>query len=130
MTLIAFPGVLRRVGGGQHHPTVPRALKDRGRAHARADRALAAARERAAVTAVKHEHLPFRSAAIHFAGDEVRGNGRAAQQIAFGVFDGQIEVTLIVEDAMAGEVQQHEIVGGLLREQASQSNGAAARPIR
>ena len=84
-----------------------------GRSDRRALGRLGAIAERATVTAVENEHQALRRAAIHPRG-HIRGlDGRAGEDGAFRVPDCQIEVALLVSYAVAGEIEQQEIVAML-----------------
>ena len=108
--LVAFPGVLRRVGRGQDDAPAAGAFEGRGRADGRALRGFAAVAERAAVAAVEHEDQALRRAAIH-PRRHIRGfDGGAGEHRPLGVAHGQIQVALLVAHAVAGEVEQQQIV--------------------
>ncbi len=62
------------------------------------------------MTAVEHEHLLLREAAVHPTGDESGLNRAPCQQRALRITHRQIEVSLFVLDAVTGEVEQQEIV--------------------
>ena len=107
---VALPGVLRGIGGGEDHPSEPGAFERFRSPDADALRGFGAVGKRAAVAAVEHEHLPLRKTAVHSTGDERRLNRASRQQRALRVAQRQIEVSLVVLDAVPGEVEQQEIV--------------------
>ena len=111
--LIAFPRVLCRIGRGEDDASAPGAFEGRGRPDRRALCRLGAIAERATVTAVEDEHQTLRCAAIH-PRRHIRGfDGRAGEDLALGVPHRQIQVALLVAYAVAGEIEQQEIVAML-----------------
>jgi hypothetical protein len=66
--------------------------------------------KRAAVAAIEDEDLTLREAAIHSTADERRFDCRSRQEPGFGVSQRQVEMSLLVLDAVPGEIQQQEIV--------------------
>ncbi len=125
---LPFPRVLRGVGGSEHRAPVTHALERRFGDGFSAGGRTRAARKRAAVAAIEDEHLPARAARIHPIGDEGGGDGGGLRQIALGVFGGQIQAAFVVEHAVAGEVQQQQLIGLALREEAG--DGAAGDRLR
>ncbi len=114
---VAFPGVLRGVGRGQHDAAIAGAFEGRAGAHRATRHGFSALRKRAAVAAVQNEHLPLGTAAIHLGGDEVGGDGGGAQAIGARVRRGQVQAALLVAHAVTGEIQHQQIVGLFVREE-------------
>ena len=111
--LVALPGVLRRVGCGQHDASAAGALERRGGADGRALRRFGPEAECAAVTAIEDQHEALRRAAVHPRGHVRRFDGGAREHRSLGVAHGEIEVALLVTNAVAGEVEEQEVVAML-----------------
>ena len=111
--LVAFPGVLCRIGRGEDDPSAPGALEGRRRPDRGALRRFGTVAERTTVAAVEDEDEALRCAAIH-ARRHIRGfDGRAGEHGAFGVAHGQIQMALLVAHAVAREVEQEQVVAML-----------------
>lgn len=70
--------------------------------------------ERAAVTAVQQQHDTARTALLQALLDEVRGHRRRAEPVRAGVAGGEEQLAGVVLQAVAGKVQQEDVVGTAL----------------
>jgi hypothetical protein len=86
------------------------------------------ARERPAVAAVQQQHHPSRLAPGHLPVDELGRHGGRIQVAQLGVDGGEVQLAAVVRDAMAGEVQQEQIVARAVSEEGPDC--AAQPPFR
>ena len=70
------------------------------------------------MAAVKNQELLARTTAVHGVGDEGGRDGRGLGQIALGILGSQVQPALVVQQAMAGKVEQQHIVGPGAHEEA------------
>jgi hypothetical protein len=102
--LLALERILERAGRGDHRAAAAaKALVDVNR---RAAPGRHASLERARVAAVEQQHHAPGPAAVHAAVDELRRDRGRAEAAQLGVPGGEVELAVLVLDAVAGEVQQ------------------------
>ena len=75
-----------------------------------------ASRESAAVATIQNQHLAPRAAARHHIAEGSCRDGGASEKFAVGIGHGKVQQTLFILEAMAGKIEQQQIVLGAVGE--------------
>ena len=62
------------------------------------------------MTAIQDQDLALRAAAVHFVGEERRGQGGRLEQIDLRILERQVEPSAVIQNAMPREVQKDHVV--------------------
>ena len=124
--LLALERVLHRARRGEDHAAVAAEVVVEVDAVAAAEGQ--AARDRAAVAAVEQRDHLARAAAGHLPADELRGHRGGVELGDLGVGRSEVQVAAVVLEAVAGEVQEQQVVARALGEE--RGDPAAQRGLR
>src|SRR4029453_591175 len=107
---VAFPGVLRGVGGREDDASESCALEGFSGADTCQLGALGTASERPAVAAIEDDDLALRKTAVHASGNERRLDRSPGEKRQLRIAQRQVQMPLLILDAVPGEVQEQQIV--------------------
>src|SRR5690606_5281926 len=108
-----LPGVFGPVGRGDHHPAVTGQFVP----DVHGGVALGAGQEGPAVAAVEEQDDGAGPAAAHLRVQERGRDGRGGEQAGVGVGGGEVQFAAVVLDAVAGQVQQEQVVAAAVAEE-------------